>query len=270
MINIGDDFSNIYIYCKHINKNDHYVSSSGDIIPYSSVKFSRTVKSNLEKTPQLYRTKIRILDHDSLLVFRKKTPGILIIADSIKFTQVKKVYRNDWIYGAVYNLGYSIYSRSRNVLIKKSLKSDTIWFQNTYLENGLSVFDRMQASITACELAAEECANFLVPHWQDKSRKFYYQAGSLSKAFKLIQQNNLDSALRVLENYYQKKSDDAESRMKALYNMAVIYELKDDFEKAYSLADSSLKIMANEHSKNYRQILYGRKLDKEVLDWQLK
>lgn len=268
MINIGDDFSNIYIYCKHINQNDH--SGSGDIIPYSLVKFSRSVKLNLEKTPQLYRTKIRILDHDSLLVFRRKTPGILIIADSVKFSQVKKAYRNDWMYGAAYNLGYSIYSKSRNVLIKKSLKSDTIWFQNTYLENGLSAFDRIQASITACELSAWECANFIIPHWQDKSRKFYFKAGSLSKAYKLIQKNNLDSALLVLENYYQNKSDNAESRMKALYNMAVIYELKDDFEKAYSLADSSLKIMPNEHSKNYCQILYGRKLDKEVLDWQLK
>ncbi len=270
MINVGDDFSNIYIYCKEISQKDLWVSNKRDIIPFSHVKFSRTLKQNLEETPQLYRTRIRILDHDSLLSFKKKSPGILILVDTMRFDQVKKAYRNDFIYGVASQFGYSVYSKSRHVTVKKSFRKDTIWFQNTYLENGLSVFDRIQASISVCEQAAKECSDYIVPHWRDISRKYYYQTGTFSKAYKMIQKNELDNALKVLEDCYDKKARDPECRVKALYNMAIIYELKDDFEKAYTLADSSLKIQDNELSREYCQILYKRKLDKEVLDWQLK
>ncbi len=246
------------------------VSRQRDIIPYSSVKFAKTLRQNLEQTPQIYKTKIRILDHDSLLNFKSKAPGLLILADSIRFDQIRKPYRNDWMYGIISQFGYTVYSKSRHVIIKKSFTKDTIWFQNTYLENGVSIFDRLQASIAVCEQAASECSNYIVPHWQDKSRKYYYQTGGLAKAYKLIQTSELDSALSVLKNYYNKKSNNPKSRMKALYNMAIVYELKDDFDKAYSMADSSLKIMNNDLSKEYCQILYSRKLDKNVLDWQLK
>lgn len=270
-INLGDDVKQISIYSKHLNIQQALkeIKHEYQFPSIASIRFSKFLKPYLEQTPLLYKTRIRLLGNDTLLKFQNAYPGIVVTTDIIEFYPTKKQYRNDWMWGVGYKLTYCIYSASKKTLIQKNVSCDTIWYKHTYLGSGVSIFDKFDACVVASEQAAMECANFIVPHWKDASRKFYYKPGAFARAYRHIKRNDLEGSMSILHNKVFESSN-PKRKADALYNLAIVHELKDEITQACQLADSSLKIKNSIRIKQYGEQLYSRKAEKDALDLQMK
>ncbi len=84
--------------------------------------------------------------------------------------------------------------------------------------------------------AGERLASRLAPQWKTAERLLYIDGNkTLREANKLIKKNQWESAFDLWNDFYN-SSDNVKNKMKAALNIAVYYEMKDNFEKAISWA----------------------------------
>lgn len=280
-VKVGSNNTVVNIHCEYCNKPELIarLDSSNKFRAKASLNFLHTLKEKLQQSPILQKAHFSLLPHDSLLKeiqnhHSREEQGLVILLDSIYLADIivyqKQKSTNEIIpiYGVIHKFGCKTFQRRNMELIDSYLLEDTVFFPVSYSYGAIVVPEWEEAVWDTGIKAGEKYANYLAPYWVEQKRLYYYQNNSFKKAYKYIQKDQLDSAI-VSVNEGLKNVKKLKDRAKALHNLAVIYELKDDFPNALALSDSANKIKKTELSTQYSGILRLRKIDKLALDWQL-
>ncbi len=94
----------------------------------------------------------------------------------------------------------------------------------------------------ASEYAASIPVEHLLPHWREVTR-FYYDGGSVEMrdAGVYLRENNWEGAYELWKAAYEKKK--GQQKMKAAFNIALYYEIKDEVEKAKEWTENARKLV---------------------------
>ena len=283
-IKLGNNIDKVDIHCEYcINRKAiSFLDSVEQIEARVSLNFLYTLKENLEKSPIFQNTKFSLISSDSLLLKMKdhnsrKNNGLYILLDSIYLKDTiliereKYRYLYSYTFAIAHKFGCRTYNMSDLQILDNHLMEDTVFWPSQpseweLLMNNPTILEAMWDTGIK---AGEKYAHYLAPYWVEQSRDFYFgNDKAFKKSYTLIQINQLDSALNILQQGNNKKPG-KNKLSKLLYNSAIIYELKDDFENAQIMADSSYRLVKNIATKYYADKLRIRKLDKIALDWQL-
>ncbi len=278
-IKIGSNPEKVYIHCEYcINpEKSALLSKSENEKATVSVYILKSLRENLEKSPLFRNTVFVMCSSDSLLSVlkdnskRTREYGLVILLDSIYLEHSNVIEDFDkatYYYRMVYKFGCSTYNRNSIQVIDNYLLEDTAyWPPQVLLKREQSLDPPDKILFETGVIAGEDYAHYLAPYWTDQSRIFYYGNKKFNYAYKHLLNNNLDSALMIL----QKDGTNYGRRLTSMNfnNMAVIYELKDDLGSAFSMADSAKSIMKTKWGDTYLEKLRIRKLDKAALDWQM-
>ncbi|MCL1942604.1 MAG: DUF6340 family protein [Candidatus Azobacteroides sp.] len=155
-------------------------------------------------------------------------------------------YTEYGIYRATYDVNtqmtVGIYAPGEN---RKSLSlSDSIFWESF----GTDVNDAVkklpfidEALTTAVERAGEIAGKALVPHIQVENRKLYISSsGDLKKAYDSVKKDDWDSASSIWTTAYE-KSKSLRLRARCAANIALAYELQDDYTQAAEWATQARK-----------------------------
>lgn len=270
-------------YCNHL-EDITYLDSSGKIRANVSLNFLHTLKEKLQQSPIFKNSRLSLIARDSMAgiiknpLMRSKEEGLILVLDSIYLKDTVLLQRErytDYLtanFAIAYKFGCKTYLRKNMELNTNYLLEDTAFWpaQNVSLTLYLEVPEMKDAIWDTGIKAGEEYARYLAPYWVEQSRLFYYGNNkSFKSAFELIQKSQLDSAIQVLKSEAEVKPGKIRAAH-AFHNLAVVYELKDDFTNALAMSDSSGKIKNIPTSKDYSETLRLRKIDKIALDWQLQ
>lgn len=284
-VKLGTNISKVEIHCEFCQDESQLLQmdSISRIEANTSLSFLNTLKENLEKSPIFQNSKFTFISSNDLLKEIKdyKTRiaenGIVIILDSIYLMDtilVEKVRGSGdikYTYGVIHKFGCKTYLKKNLLVLDKYLLEDTTFWppQYAFMEPQLELPPLVDAAWDTGIKAGERYAHYLAPYWVEQSRYFYYGNNkSFQTAFVLIQTNHLDSAIHVLQDEANKHSGKQQTA-KALYNLAVVHELKNDFDNALILADSSMHIQKKILTEDYSDKIRLRKIDNIALDWQL-
>ncbi|NJO83790.1 MAG: hypothetical protein HC828_13985 [Blastochloris sp.] len=162
------------------------------------------------------------------------------MTDTVIEQRGKYSANNVYTYGVIHKFGCKIYDKSSMVLLSNYLLEDTV-FELAQVSPWPYTTEDFSFDNTAWNtgvLAGEKYAHYLAPHWIDQTRIFYYGNNkTFKKAYLLVQEQQLDSAINLLKKEADLKPGTSRS-LKSLHNMAVTYELKDDLNNAHKMADS--------------------------------
>ena len=127
-----------------------------------------------------------------------------------------------------------VYVANRNAPLFTVSKSDTICWE--YLPS-LTV---NQVIKDASEYGATMPVEHLLPHWKEMHR-FYYDGGfvDMRDAAVFVREQNWDAALRLWQKVYDGKKK-GKAKMRAAFNMALYYEMQDDYDRALSYLEEAL------------------------------
>jgi hypothetical protein len=282
-IKLAGDIDHVYIHCEFCSNPyaTQYLDTIKRVEASASLNFLHTLKENLQKSPLLEKAAFSMLNSDSLLVHlkdyqkRARENGLVIVLDSIylKDTIITERIKYSagylYTYSVIHKFGCHTYNQRTMQTIDNYLMEDTVFWPSQYTEwQAASILTVEEAYWDTGIKAGEAYARYLAPYWVEQTRVYYSGNKEFRMAYKFMQMNSLDSALNILNKMdYNRLSK--KMQMRNLHNTAIIYELKDDIEKALVTADSAQKVRKNEISKNYTDRLRLRKIDKIALDWQL-
>lgn len=282
-IKLGNGIDYVYIHCEYCSNPVaiNYLDTSKRMEARVSLNFLHTMKENLQKSPLLEDANFTMLNSDSLLVQlkdyqkRARENAIVIVLDSIylKDTVIfeKPKHSGSYLYtfGVIHKFGCHTYNQRTMQAIDNYLMEDTIFWPSQYTEwHAANIVSVEEAYWDTGIKAGEAYAHYLAPYWTEQTRLYYLGKKEFRAAYKLMQKNKLDSAMNVL-HHMDVNSLSKKMHMKKLHNTAIIYEMKDEVEKALVMADSAQKIRENKVAKHYTERLRLRKIDKIALDWQL-
>lgn len=164
--------------------------------------------------------------------------------------------------------GWNFYDLKKQEMIYSHLKTDTIkWIEPVYNKNIAKLFlpSRRDAVLNAADIAGNQLAEFLVPHWLKVERMYYkFGQGELKSANHLIKQNRWIEAAAIYrknnKNLYKKLAS------KCMFNMALACEMNGDMEAALDWVTKSMNANHKDpyhkgNCENYIRILGQRKLD---------
>lgn len=127
------------------------------------------------------------------------------------------------------------YVAGRNTPLFSISKSDTIyWDLSPTLTYGQMVKD-------ASEYAATLPMEHLLPHWTGVDR-YYFDGGNVNMrdAGVYLREQDWESAARLWQELYD--TGKGKTRMRAAYNLAVYYEMQDDFVRAGEYLDTAASL----------------------------
>lgn len=119
----------------------------------------------------------------------------------------------------------------------------------------------------ASEYAATLPMNFLLPHWKEVNR-FYFDGGNVNMrdAGVYVREGNWDDAYLLWKELYDTKK--GKTKMRAAFNLALYYELQDDFVRAKECLDTA-QVLAVENSWEMQLIhFYQLQLDSQARENQ--
>ncbi len=116
---------------------------------------------------------------------------------------------------------------------------------------------------------AELYFNRIVPNFTREAR-YYYTKGSheIKAAKKSVKLRNWDQAIYYWEVETESQTNQ-KNEGKAAYNLALAYEIKEDFDKALEWIDVS-EAAGNKKATSYKAILQNRKSEMPLIEDQLK
>ena len=131
------------------------------------------------------------------------------------------------------------------------------------------------AVFTAIARAGEIAAKALIPHKQTEERKCYSSfSGDMKKAMKAVNENEWDKALDIWISVYE-KSNNLSIRARCATNIALAYEIRDDYDRAEEWAVQAQKEFVSSGSESeshylkfYVKRLKQRKIESALLDMQ--
>ena len=147
-----------------------------------------------------------------------------------------------------------VYVPNRSTPLFSIAKTDSIYWD---LSPSLDV---KQVVADASEFAATIPMKHLLPYWEEVSR-YYYNGGDvhMRDAAVSVQEGDWDSAYQLWEQAYQQKKGAA--RMRAAYNMALYYEMHDDFERAKTYLSEALQLAKEGSSEKNMMEFYQVQLN---------
>lgn len=112
----------------------------------------------------------------------------------------------------------------------------------------------------ASEYAASIPVEHLLPHWREVTR-FYYDGGSVEMrdAGVCLRENNWEGAYELWKAAYEKKK--GQQKMKAAFNIALYYEIKDEVEKAKEWMENARKLVKPGSKDEQLITFYSLELD---------
>ena len=127
-----------------------------------------------------------------------------------------------------------VYASGRTAPLFSVSKSDSIYWELT------SSLDVKQVVTEASEFAATIPVKHLLPYWEEVNR-YYYNGGGVEMrdAAVSVQEGDWDSAFRLWQEVYNNKKGAA--KMRAAYNLALYYEMHDDFERAKTYLSEAIQ-----------------------------
>ncbi len=146
---------------------------------------------------------------------------------------------------------------------------DTLYF--TEIQDGEVIrrFSTAQMLIESFYKSGMRYGRYLVPVWNRTSRNLYKgKEEELRHASKLTDKGDWDQAYEIWEALSESK--DRTSAAKALYNMAVFYELEDQLDSASRLVDEALKLDTLDLIRSYKEEIDTRILNRGELFKQVR
>lgn len=115
----------------------------------------------------------------------------------------------------------------------------------------------------ASEYAASIPVEILLPHWNEVTR-FYYDGGNVEMrdAGVCLRENDWEGAYDLWKMSYEKKK--GQQKMKAAFNIALYYEMKDDLEKADEWMENARKLVKPGSSDAQLISFYSAELGKRA------
>ena len=146
-----------------------------------------------------------------------------------------------------------VYVSGRNTPLFSVSKSDSIYWEVTPT---LSVEQVVKES---SEFAASIPMKHLLPYWEEISR-YYYNGGDVNMrdAAVFIQEGDWESAFELWQQTYQQKKGAA--KMRAAYNMALYYEMHNQFGEAETYLTEALKLVKEGSAEKQMMDLYRLQL----------
>lgn len=105
-----------------------------------------------------------------------------------------------------------------------------------------SILSKMQHTdkIEGGYIIGKQLAEYLIPHWSTAERTIFSDSPIFSKAHKLLNNNQLDAAIKEYEKIFSENKNIG-TRTKAAYNIALTNELKDDLNAALEWSNKAIK-----------------------------
>ncbi|MBE6275987.1 MAG: tetratricopeptide repeat protein [Bacteroides sp.] len=128
-----------------------------------------------------------------------------------------------------------VYASGRHAPLFTLSKSDSIYWEVTPSLN-------LEQVITeSSEFAATIPMKYLLPSWEEINR-YFYNGGDVNMrdAAVSVQEGDWESAFQLWEQTFRQKKGAA--KMRAAYNLALYYEMHDDFEQARFYLSEALKL----------------------------
>jgi hypothetical protein len=193
------------------------------------------------------------------------------------FSSVDGIY----LYGSrmarekVYTLAcWNVYDLKKVEFARTLQRLDTIqWIEPVYsLKEAKRILPpRKDAVLNAADIAGSDFAEFLVPHWIEVDRIYYYPGNAeLKKTEDLITQNQWLEAAKI----WKKNTTNTNKHVaaKSMFNLALACEMNGEMDAAIDWAVKSFYVFGNkypEHAFNcqeYIRILSQRKLDIQKIE----
>jgi tetratricopeptide (TPR) repeat protein len=159
---------------------------------------------------------------------------------------------------------WNIYLRGSPKPFDSYTMVDTLYF--TEIQDGEVIrrFSTSQMLTESFYKSGMRYGRYLVPLWTRTTRNLYKgKEEELRHASKLTSQGNWDQAFEIWEALSE--SDETASAAKALYNMAVFYELEDQLDSASLLVDKALKLDTLDMIRSYKEEIDMRILNRSEL-----
>jgi len=179
----------------------------------------------------------------------------------------------------------SLYIPERQTAMTTITAKDSVFwetYRSTPMQAMSSLISEEKLIEESSVVAGQTPVKLLLPYWETSSR-FYYANGSadLRDAATFVSKNQWDDAYALWKKTYDKVKDKKKSKKKMMsaYNIALYYEMKDDYENAILWANEALEAadkvekvsdkkgeivrLSADETPNYRAILlYNKELDK--------
>jgi hypothetical protein len=282
-IRIGSNYKNVYIHCEFCNQEDiiSELEENEQTKARISLNFLFSLKETLHKSPIFKDASIQTVSTSNLLndlkdyKSRLKSEDLVIVLDNIylndSLVKIKSEFgSNLYTQCLIYKFGCKVYEKKNLQLIDHYMLQDSSFYPLNIFMTRL-VKDSVVRDVlwnTGIK-AGEDYAHYLAPYWVDVTRKFsYYHNNTFKKAFNCIQKGELDTALNILQDV-NNTSKHKKIKARTVYDIAIIYELKDDFENALQMAEASDTLHNSKLTKDLIKKLRIRKIDKLALDWQV-
>ena len=162
---------------------------------------------------------------------------------------------------AFVNPGIEAYVKGREMPLFVVNKTDTI------IWDAISTLNLDQIIDESSEYAAIIPMKHLLPYWQNVSR-YYFDGGNVAMrdAGVCVREQDWDTAASLWEQVYDSKKGRLKSR--AAYNLALYYELKDDFSKAMDFLSSASELTRKETLDDRIIRYYQIQLMEQVKNYQ--
>ncbi|MCD7971956.1 MAG: DUF6340 family protein [Candidatus Azobacteroides sp.] len=175
---------------------------------------------------------------------------------------------------------FNIFSED-GLKVNSVLVNDTIFWDEYGIDAGAAVARLPyleDALLTAAERTGEIAMKKIIPHWITEYRRYYSsQSGKMKKAAAYVKKDNWEAAFEMWKKIYA-DSNSLSQRAQCAANIALYYELQNQFDLAVSWATQSLEEFNAAGSKkeieevyylnDYIKRLSNRKKENYFLDLQ--
>ncbi len=139
---------------------------------------------------------------------------------------------------SLFNIYYNG-EKHKPLVVNDSLFWDAYGFDLKDAIEGLPYLD--DALKTATDHAAKKAMEDFIPHWQPEVRKYFsFSSGNLGKASQMARNSDWNGAFTIWSETYE-KTDNLSLRARCAANMALVYEINDDFPQAVEWATQAQK-----------------------------
>lgn len=185
-------------------------------------------------------------------------------------------YNNwDFSYTASYSYTYRFRIEMQNIGTEHYYDTSTItdtltWEAESYYKEMLSdqLPTRREAITDIATMAAEKYARKVAPYWTTEERMLYYSNNKyMRKGYNLYLVNDLDGAIQSWKHLYEVGTPQLASI--AAHNIALIYEILDDFDNSELWLDNSIKSKYHYQTVDYYYRIKERKAGRKKLDEEM-
>lgn len=154
---------------------------------------------------------------------------------------------------------WSIFFPEKRQMLNLITKDTVYWESESYYRqralNGLPV--RRDALIDGALITGARDVNKFIPYWEEVDRFFFnYNKKTFKPGMDAVYKKDWDGAIACWEDLLLKAKSEA-YKAKIAHNLAVIYEIKENLEKAYEYSNKSLEFFMNSVIVEYQHFTYA-------------